>query len=134
MFIIAFWRRAIGPTLVASAFVLSSAVALSDPKGTSPACGGPGKPPCPLQGWMRERVAAPYATGDFRRLAEVLNALDSLNPAPRKWTHWRTFCSKGSEAAAGGNRRAVVIACTNCHKTYRRTYNIRYRTRPVPAP
>ena len=127
-------RRVTGPLLVTAAYVLSSAVALSEPKGAASACGGPGKPPCPLQRWMREQVAAPYASGDLPRLAEVLGELDTFNPAPRKWAHWSSFCAKGSDAASQGNRRAAVIACANCHKIYRRTYNIRYRTRPVPTP
>jgi len=83
---------------------------------------------------MRNHVAAPYATKDLSRLAEVLQKLDTLNPAPRSWAHWSSFCAKGSDAAKRGNRSAVVIACTNCHQTYRRTYNIRFRTRSVPAP
>jgi hypothetical protein len=97
-----------------------------------PACGAPGKPPCPMQHWMRAQVAAAYAQRDFAKLSEVLDQLVQLNPRPNKWGNWNGIARKGAVAARNRDQRAVLLSCTNCHKVYRRAYNLHYRERTLP--
>lgn len=96
------------------------------------ACGEPGKPPCPLQHWMRVNAAAPLATGDLQRLAQSFEAIERMNPAPDKWGNWTRFAREGAQAAKEGNASAARSVCGRCHGVYRRGYNAQYRLRKVP--
>lgn len=96
------------------------------------ACGAPGKPPCPLQQWMRVNIAAPMAEGHRKELAENLERLVKLNPDPGEWQNWNRFAREGAERARKG--RHVQPSCTRCHDVYRAKYNEKYRERAVPAP
>ncbi len=122
--------RGYAAMLAAVAFVLSDATAAAEPAR----CGVPGRPACPLQHWMRQRLAAPYAKADLKRLAQALDDLVRLNPKPRGWGNWKKFCADGAAAARAGKRAGAVEACTRCHKVYRRTYNFTHRERPLPTP
>jgi hypothetical protein len=113
-------------TLLALATVSPEAVA------GKPACGAPGKPPCPMQRWMRTHLAVAYAQGDFVKLATALDKVVELNPRPNKWGNWNGIARKGAAAARKRDKRAALLSCTNCHRVYRRTYNLRYRERTVP--
>ena len=97
-------------------------------------CGAPGKPACPLQHWMRQRVAVPYAKADLEQLALALDELVELNPKPKGWTNWKKFCGDGAAAARAGKRASAAQACSRCHRVYRRTYNFTHRERPLPTP
>lgn len=96
------------------------------------ACGRPGKPPCPLQRWMRVRVAAPMARGEHQQLARSLERLVQMNPEPDKWQNWNRFAREGAARARDG--RDVESSCTRCHRVYRAKYNDKYRERPVAPP
>ena len=118
---------------VGSAMLLAGRTAL--PAGASaPRCGGPSLPACPMQQWMRDHVAVPYAQGDLERLAGVLDQLVEHNPRPGKWHNWKLFCQRGARAARAGSRSGAAADCTHCHDTYRRGYNLTCRERPVPPP
>ena len=101
-------------------------------RAESGACGAPGKPPCPMQQWMRVNIAAPMAKGEHDKLAKNLARLVQLNPDPGKWQNWNRFAREGAERARKG--RHVQPSCTRCHDVYRAEYNRKYRERAVPAP
>jgi hypothetical protein len=132
--------NAAGPALLGVALALmafltaaapSSALADSPPAGRV-ACGAPGKPPCPLQAWMRGNVAAPLALGDLTKLAHSLEALRAMSPDPR-WTNWQRFAGDGARAARDGDAAKAQQSCTRCHEVYRARYNELYRGRAAPA-
>lgn len=93
-------------------------------------CGAPGKPPCPLQRWMRREIAAPYAEHDNAALAKNLLALLRVNPEPKHWHNWDRFARRGAAAARKG--RDPVLSCVHCHDVYRAKYNAKYRERELP--
>jgi len=124
-------RRGLRQSLLVAALV-GGALGASAGAGRADdaACGQPGKPPCPLQRWMRTRIAAPMAKGDRQALARKLERLVQLNPNPQKWSNWNRFAREGAERARKG--RHVQPSCTSCHRVYRTDYNKKYRKRPVP--
>lgn len=97
---------------------------------SAPRCGAPGKPPCPLQRWMRRHVAAPYAEHDDAALAKNLAALTRINPEPNRWHHWDLFAREGANDAR--RHRDPVLSCVRCHDVYRAKYNAKYRQRALP--
>ena len=119
---------------VAVAAVLLVARTPRDEAAATPLpCGSAGRPPCPLQRWMRKQVAVPYAKRDLSGLAAALNTLAQNNPNPRRWANWTKFAEKGAASAAAG-REDTVSFCTRCHRAYRRTYKATARTREPPRP
>ena len=95
-------------------------------------CGDPGRPPCPLQRWMRNELAQPIAKKDSTAVAEAFERLVALNPEPKKWSNWTKFAREGARAAREGKPSGVTIACAHCHSIYRGEYNIKYRRRALP--
>jgi cytochrome c-type biogenesis protein CcmH/NrfG len=103
--------------------------ALEAPRGAS--CGQPGKPPCPLQSWMRENVAKPLAAKDAEALATALERSVALNPEPAAWKEWDVIAREGAAAARAKNDDATLASCTRCHNAFRKPYLERYRERAV---
>jgi hypothetical protein len=95
------------------------------------ACGKPGQVPCPLQAWMRRRVAGPLASADWAELAKGLEESAGFAPDP-SWTAWATYATTGAKAAREGEITAVRKTCKQCHDAYRKEYRQRYRSRPLP--
>jgi hypothetical protein len=95
-------------------------------------CGTPGLPPCPLQAWMRQRIAGPLASNELEKLARGLDAAAELSP-DRAWTEWRRFASDAAAAARRGDVASARRACRSCHAKYRAEYRARYRERALPA-
>ena len=120
--------------LALATFVTAAApsTALAESAPSSVVCGAPGKPPCPLQAWMRGNVAAPLALRDLAKLAQSLDALRALNPDPR-WTNWERFASDGARAAREGDASKAQQSCTRCHEIYRARYNELHRGRAAPG-
>jgi cytochrome c553 len=96
-----------------------------------PVCGSPGKPPCPLQRWMRHALARPLAEQRLGELADGLDQLVALNPEPKQWKNWDKFARDGASAARAGRRATAIASCAHCHSIYRPEYNSKYRARPV---
>lgn len=96
------------------------------------ACGQPGKPPCPLQQWMRQELAGPRYERDWTRLEANLAALEAANPDPDEWTRWNKYSRRAAAAARAKRRSELDSQCRNCHKQYRRLYKKRFRLRPPP--
>ena len=117
---------------VAAAALLGLTATAEEAAADSAECGKPGKPPCPMQAWMRNKLSSPYAKKEWSKLATALDQLVSLNPRPKKWANWNKFCSDGAGAAREGKQPGAQASCTSCHKIYRRAYNVAYRKRPVP--
>ncbi len=118
--------------LVLGLAIVTPWAASAEPTPHAERCGVPGKPPCPLQAWMRGRVAAPLAKRDWTRLAESLDRLPALNPQPGGWKHWERLAIEGARAARDGNDTKALRACTGCHDLYRTQYNELFRARPLP--
>ena len=113
-----------------------AAAALLGSLGTSqaddaPRCGAPGKPPCPLQRWMRHQLAAPLAKADHAALASAFRRLSELNPEPDEWNEWNELTERGRRAAEEGNIERAHATCGSCHRKYRRRYLRQHRTRPI---
>jgi hypothetical protein len=93
-------------------------------------CGQPGLPPCPLQSFMRNQVAAPLARGDMKAISGSLRKVATI--APPAWASWSATALEGAGAADRGDRAALRAACNTCHQTWREEYKQRYRERPLP--
>ncbi len=93
-------------------------------------CGQAGLPPCPLQSFMRNDVAAPLARGDMKAISGALRRVATF--APPAWASWSSIALAGASAADKGDRTALRAACNDCHRTWREEYRQRYRARPLP--
>jgi hypothetical protein len=102
------------------------------PTATATVCGSPGRPPCPLQAWMRERMAKPYAERRFDELARSAAALAALNPEPKQWGDWDELAQAVLRAAQAHDEVQTLRACTQCHRAYRHDYVTQYRERALP--
>src|SRR5215211_4511270 len=88
--------------------------------GQSATCGQAGLPPCPLQSFMRNHVAAPLARGDAKTIAQSLRKVATI--APADWASWSTIALEGVAAAERGDRAALRTACNQCHENWRPQY------------
>ncbi|MBI3202047.1 MAG: hypothetical protein HYZ29_10935 [Myxococcales bacterium] len=113
-------------------FLVAGVLLAHTPAPAAPACGAPGKPACPLQSYMRTRLATALAHRDFRELERRLTQVAEQNPEPRKWHNWNKFALDGARAAREGRLRGVIAACARCHAIYRPEHNIKYRERKLP--
>lgn len=95
------------------------------------ACGKPGSAPCPLQAFMRARVAAPLSSSDLATLAAGLDRAAKLTPDP-SWASWSSFARDGAAAARKGDTVAARASCKGCHDAWRDPYRSKYRTQPLP--
>jgi hypothetical protein len=110
---------------------LCAGLASSKPEQTE--CGSPGKPPCPLQRWMREQVAAPLSAKDYRALEQSFERIAQLNPDPAGWANWTKIAKEGATAARQRKLAGVRSTCGRCHRAYRRAYNARHRTLAIDS-
>lgn len=94
-------------------------------------CGAPGQVPCPLQAWMRRKIAGPLASSDWAALARGLDESAAFVPDP-SWTAWATYASAGANAARDEKLVDVRRACKQCHDAYRKEYRKLYRSRALP--
>ena len=95
-------------------------------------CGGPGQAPCPLQAFMRARVAAPLASNEREALAAALTRAGRYAPDP-SWSSWSSFATEGAAAARAGDIVKARAACKGCHDAWRANYRMSHRARPLPA-
>lgn len=82
---------------------------------------------CPLQRWMRERVAPSLAGGMGEGLAAALEEVVRFSPSP-EW-RWEEIARAGANAARAGDFDGAAKACMQCHDAYKKTWRERYRTR-----
>lgn len=111
--------------------LLVGLLAAPEARAEAARCGAPGKPPCPLQHWMRSELATALAHKDLKALERGLSRAVELNPDPKSWKNWTKFARDGATAAREGRARSVIAACARCHSIYRPEYNVKYRTRRV---
>jgi hypothetical protein len=95
------------------------------------ACGTPGLAPCPLQAFMRTRVAAQLSSSNLAALAGGLDRAAKLVPDP-SWASWSAFARDGAAAARRGDVASARASCKECHDAWRDAYRARYRARPLP--
>jgi hypothetical protein len=106
--------------------------ALDEDGADGSTCGRPGLPPCPLQQWMRQKLAKSLASNDLPAVAQRFDGLSRLAPDPT-WTTWATFANDGAAAARAGDVAKARKACSGCHAAWRKKYRQEHRTRPVPG-
>jgi hypothetical protein len=92
--------------------------------------------PCPMQKWMRTKLAAPNAAGDMPALAAALEKAAQLSPDP-SWNgndpdkSWDAISKIGAAAARANDPAKVKAACKACHDAWKAKYKDAFRTRPV---
>ena len=96
--------------------------------GKDYACGEKGKPPCPMQGWMKSNMAPAAASGDAAALAKNLDFVASH--APKGFADWSAIAKKGAEAAKAGNLDGAKASCKTCHDKYKAQYKADMRDQP----
>jgi hypothetical protein len=98
---------------------------------TAPDTGcGDKKKPCPLQRWMRERVATAVTANDAPALAKALDQMAKFSPSPA-W-QWNAMSAAAAEAARKGDMTEARKSCQGCHNAYKAEYRAKFRTRPAP--
>jgi hypothetical protein len=122
---------ALAAVLGAGAFVVCGAASARPAAIEQAECGGPGKPACPLQAWMRANVGAPLASNDAEALSAGLAKAAKLSP-DAGWSSWASFAAEGSAAAKKGDLAGARASCKGCHDKWREDYRARYRLRPIP--
>jgi cytochrome c553 len=123
----AFWMRSARAILV----LILASVGLAAAGRPAPVCGAPGRRPCPMQAFMRDQLARPYAERDFNALRANLARLGRLNPDPADWRDWSQFAAEAARAARAQDEAETLKACSSCHRSYRTQYLARYRGRPL---
>lgn len=105
--------------------------ALRPPPATSPDTGcGDKKKPCPLQRWMRERVATAVTANDAPALAKALDQMAKFSPSAA-W-QWNAMSATAADAARKGDMAEARKSCQGCHNAYKAEYRAKFRARPVP--
>jgi hypothetical protein len=82
---------------------------------------------CPLQRWMRERVAPALASGAADKLAAALEETARFSPAPDG--RWAEITRAGVAAAKNGDMTEAANSSEPCHDDYKTTRSAQYRTR-----
>lgn len=102
------------PRSIPSTIATASAVVASSSIPDVP-CGGEGKPPCPLQAFMRGTMQRALDAKDFDALGRAFDQVAAMPFA--SLDGWATFADAGSLAADDGKIGAVIAACEGCHAT-----------------
>jgi hypothetical protein len=92
------------------------------------ACGDAAKP-CPLQGWMRTKLAAASTRGDAEGLAKGFDFLAS-NPPPG-YSDWAPIARQGAGLARKKDIEGSKAACQSCHSKYKSKYKEELRDRAL---
>lgn len=82
---------------------------------------------CPLQRWMRERVAPAMASSNGEALASALVETARFSPSP-DW-RWADIAKDGASAAKRGDFDEAAKACVQCHDAYKKTWRAEHRTK-----
>jgi hypothetical protein len=90
---------------------------------------GDKKNPCPLQRWMREKMAPALAANDAAALAVALDKMAKFSPTPGP--EWKTMSETAAEAARKGDVAGARKSCQGCHNAFKAQYKEKLRTRPV---
>lgn len=124
-------RFAIVAVMAAAVFVGSF---YEQPKASAEddeACKG-GK--CPLHDWMEKELQEPMDAGDLKKVAASLEKVGAYAPDP-KWnegdTGWSKLAKEGAAAAKAGDAKATGATCKSCHKTWRKEYKEKHRSKAL---
>jgi len=82
---------------------------------------------CPLQFWMRERVAPSFAAGDAKDVAVAMDEVAKYSP-DASWK-WGDLAHGAAEAARRGDLVAARESCQECHVKYKAEWRASHRTR-----
>jgi len=106
---------------------LSSRAPAAQPSDITPdapskdyACGDKGKPPCPMQAWMKANMAPAAANGDTDALAKNLDYV--AGHAPAGFTDWSKIAKEGAAAAKKKDIDGAKKSCKTCHDMYKAKY------------
>lgn len=103
-------------------------VAASGSTANAPGCGDPGQPMCPLQEWMRTKLAQPALDKDGPKLASGLEYLATHRPAG--YEGWAEIAREGAEKARAGDITGARVSCRSCHNQFKARYRVELRDRP----
>lgn len=101
------------------------------PRPGVPGCGEPGRPECPLQRWMDQRLNGPLASEATAQLEKSFRYLAAI--APAEFPDWAAWALNGAESATRGDFEAVKRSCAGCHNDYRARYRKEMRARALPV-
>jgi hypothetical protein len=125
------WAMVLGAGLLA----LGHSGALSTAQADAAACGGKGQTPCPLQGWMEDKMDPLQEKGDAKGLAPLFEQVAKFVPDPAWNTaspSWASIAKAGADAAKAGDLAGAKAQCKSCHKAFREKYKSAFRTKPLP--
>ena len=118
---------------LAAAFGASSAGAAEDEIVVSDSstelkdfeCGGKGKKPCPMQGWMKSVMQSASTSGDGAKLASALEQAGAK--APSGMPEWKRISAEGAAAAKKGDIEGAKKSCKSCHDLYKKEWQEKRR-------
>ena len=76
-------------------------------------CGGKGKKPCPMQGWMKSVMQPASTSGDGAKLAAALDTVGKSVPPDTK--DWKKISDDGAALARKGDIEGAKKSCKACH-------------------
>jgi hypothetical protein len=91
------------------------------------ACGDKGKPPCPMQAWMKANMAPAAANSDGPALAKALEYVAAH--APPGFTEWSKIATAGAALAKKNDVDGAKKTCKTCHDQYKAKYKEDMRDR-----
>jgi hypothetical protein len=83
-------------------------------------CGGKGKKPCPMQGWMKSVMQSASTSGDGAKLAAALEQAGAK--APSGMPEWKRISSEGAALAKKGDIEGAKKSCKTCHDMYKKKW------------
>jgi hypothetical protein len=121
---------------VTAAASLTAATAPPTAVETTPAldagahtCGDKPLPPCPMQGWMKGRMATAFAAKDYPTLEAQFLGLAKDAPDPAQFSNWRSIAKDGAQAAKLRSYEGIKAACKGCHDQYKTSFAADYGRR-----
>ncbi|MGZ5969916.1 MAG: hypothetical protein ACXWP4_19725, partial [Polyangiales bacterium] len=116
-----------------SASVVASASASASAKAGPKtfACGDPGQPKCPLQGWMKANIQPAMSGGDPAKVAELLRKIATMGPKSG-YPNWAKIANEGAAAVDADKKvDSAKPSCKTCHDQYKNKYKTEDRDRPI---
>jgi hypothetical protein len=98
----------------------SDAASVGPSEGKTYACGDKGKPPCPMQAWMKANMAPAAANGDAEALAKAFDYVAAH--APAGYSDWVKIAKSGGDAARAKKVDDAKKSCKTCHDQYKNKY------------
>ena len=92
------------------------------------ACGEKGKPPCPMERWMKTTMAPAALEKDAKRLSSALDYVATHVPAG--FDGWAAIARAGADKARAGDVDGARASCRTCHDQFKARYRAERRDAP----